>query len=121
MPDPNHPTDHTAQVAQLYQRKQATYSENKVYRRIQVADLRSDLIERCRNHVRINRKNHPWVDMDDTQLLQSAQLYQSDPDRGAFGVTLAGVMLFGTDSQILQVCPAHRTDLIFRTPDSGNS
>ncbi len=24
-------TDHTAQVAQLYQRKQATYSENKVY------------------------------------------------------------------------------------------
>ena len=107
-------TDHTAQVAQLYQRKQATYSENKVYPRIQVADLRSDLIERCRNHVRINRKNHPWVDMDDTLLLQSAQLYQPDPDRGEFGVTLAGVMLFGTDSQILQACPAHRTDLILR-------
>jgi ATP-dependent DNA helicase RecG len=107
-------TDHTAQVARLYQRKQTTYSENTVYPRIRVADLRSDLIERCRNHVRINRKNHPWVDMDDTQLLQSAQLYQPDPDRGGFGVTLAGVMLFGTDSQILQVCPAHRTDLILR-------
>jgi ATP-dependent DNA helicase RecG len=52
--------------------------------------------------------------MDDTQLLQSAQLYQPDPDRGEFGVSLAGVMLFGTDSQILQVCPAHRTDLILR-------
>ena len=60
--------------------------------------------------MRINRKNHPWVDIDDTQLLQSAQLYQADPDRGEFGVTLGGVMLFGTDSQILQVCPAHRTD-----------
>jgi len=107
-------TDHTAEVARLYQRKQATYSENKVYPRIQLADLRPDLIERCRNHVRINRKNHPWVNMDDLELLKSAQLYQSDPESGKLGVTLAGVMLFGADTQILQVCPAHRTDLILR-------
>ena len=107
-------TDHTVQVAWLYQRKQATYSENKVYPRIQVEDLRSDMIEWCRNHMRINRKNHPWGDMDDLQLLKSAQLYQADPESGALGVTLAGVMLFGTDNQILQVCPAHRTDLILR-------
>ncbi|NQT92721.1 MAG: putative DNA binding domain-containing protein, partial [Lentisphaerae bacterium] len=107
-------TDHTAEVARLYQRKQATYSENKVYPHIQVADLRQDLIERCRNHARINRKNHPWVEMDDEQLLKSAQLYQPDLESGRLGVTLAGVMLFGTDNQILQVCPAHRTDLILR-------
>lgn len=110
-------TDHTAQVAHLYQRKQATYSENKVYPWIQVTDLRSDLIERCRNYVRINRRNHPWADMDDQQLLQSAQLYQADPESGKYGITLAGVMLFGTDNQILQVCPAHRTDLILRKVD----
>ena len=110
-------TDHTAQVAHLYQRKQATYSENRVYPWIQPADLRTDLIERCRRHVRINHKNHPWVDMDDIQLLQSAQLYQTDPETGQSGITLAGVMLFGTDSQILQVCPAHRTDLILRKVD----
>ena len=107
-------TDHTAQVAQLYQRKQATYSENRVYPHIQVEDLRSDMIKWCRNHVRINRKNHPWVNMDDAQLVKSAQLYQVDPESGKQGVTLAGVMLLGTDHQILQVCPAHRTDLILR-------
>ena len=39
-------TDHTDQVAHLYQRKQATYSENKVFPWIQVSDLRPDLIER---------------------------------------------------------------------------
>lgn len=98
-------TDHTVQVARLYQRKQATYSENRVFPRIQVADLRTDLIERCRNHVRINRKDHPWVDMTDEELVNSAQLYQPDPETGTSGVTLAGVMLFGTDSQILQACP----------------
>ncbi len=107
-------TDHTTQVAHLYQRKQATFSENKVYPWIQVNDLRPDLIEKCRRYVRINADNHPWADMDDLQLLKSAQLYQTDPLTKESGVTLAGVMLFAPDLLILQVCPAHRTDLILR-------
>ncbi len=107
-------TDHTTQVAHLYQRKQATFSENKVYPWIQVGDLRPDLIEKCRRYVRINADNHPWADMDDLQLLKSAQLYQTDPLTKESGVTLAGVMLFAPDLLILQVCPAHRTDLILR-------
>jgi ATP-dependent DNA helicase RecG len=61
-------TDNTAQVAHLYQRKQATYTENKVYPNIQVKDLRPDLIEKCRRYVRINKNNHPWSDMDDLEL-----------------------------------------------------
>lgn len=110
-------TDHTTQVAHLYQRKQATFSENKVYPWIQVGDLRPDLIEKCRRYVRINADNHPWADMDDLQLLKSAQLYQTDPLTKESGVTLAGVMLFAPDLLILQVCPAHRTDLILRKVD----
>ena len=52
--------------------------------------------------------------MDDSSLLQSAQMVQPDPESGNVGVTLAGVMLFGNDDQILQACPAHRTDLLLR-------
>lgn len=107
-------TDHTAQVAQLYQRKQTTYSENKVFPYIQIEHLRRDLIEKCRRYVRINADNHPWADMDDQQLLKSAQLYQTDPLTKESGVTLGGVMLFAPDQLILHVCPAHRTDLILR-------
>jgi ATP-dependent DNA helicase RecG len=107
-------TDQTAQVARLYQRKQSSYTENNVFPPIGVNDLRADLIEKCRRYVRINADNHPWVDMDDLQLLKSAQLYLPDPKTGEYGVTLAGVMLFAPDQLILQVCPAHRTDLILR-------
>lgn len=110
-------TDNTLQVARLYQRKEATYSENRVYPWIQPRDLRADLIDRCRRHVRINRKNHPWAELDDAALLQSAQLVQTDPETGKSGVTLAGVMLFGHDNLIRQVCPAHRTDLLLRKVD----
>ena len=110
-------TDSTSQVAHLYLRKQTSFSENRVYPWVQPGDLREDLIERCRRYVRINRKNHPWTDMDDEQLLKSAQLVQIDPETRKSGVTLAGVMLFGTDAQILQVCPPHRTDCILRKVD----
>jgi ATP-dependent DNA helicase RecG len=110
-------TDSASQVAHLYLRKQTSFSENQVYPWIQTGDVRGDLIERCRRYVRINRKNHPWTDMDDAQLLKSAQLVQIDPKTRNSGVTLAGVMLFGTDAQILQVCPPHRTDCILRKVD----
>lgn len=107
-------TDHTVQVAHLYQRKQATYTENRVYPYAQIEDLRPDLIERCRRYVRINKKDHPWAGIDDIELLKSAQLYQTDAETGRQGVTLAGILLFGNDQMILSVCPAHRTDLILR-------
>ncbi|MEK6201642.1 MAG: hypothetical protein N2A40_04375 [Desulfobulbaceae bacterium] len=94
------------QVANLYQRKQATYSENNVYPRKQLKDLRPDLIEKCRKYLRINVKNHHWLDMDDLELLKSAQLYLPDPQTGEYGVTLAGILLFGTDQcYIYQVLP----------------
>ena len=110
-------TDSTTLVAQLYLRKDNNFSENRVYSWIQPEDLRTDLIERCRRHVRINRKSHPWVDMDDVALLKSAKLIRIDPETRKSGVTLAGVMLFGTDSLILDVCPPHRTDCLLRKVD----
>ena len=77
-------------------------------------DLRLKLIDKCRKIARVNTQNHPWADMDDMQLIQSAQLYQTDPQTKQSGVTLADVLLLGTDQLILSVVPAHRTDLILR-------
>ncbi len=101
-------------MAQLYLRKQASYSENRIYPWIQPGDLRTDLIERCRRYIRINKPRHPWGNMQDIDLIKSAQLYRKHQESGELGVTLAGVMLLGTDDLILSVCPAHRTDLILR-------
>lgn len=54
-------TDLTVEVARLYQRKQATYSENRIYPFIRPDSLRADLIDQCRRYIRLNRKNHPWT------------------------------------------------------------
>jgi len=107
-------TDHTRQVADLYHRKQATYSENKIYPFAGLADLRTDLIDKCRKLAGVWRDGHPWLGMDDVELIKSAQLYQTDHETGKSGVTLAGILLLGKDSVILSAVPHHRTDLILR-------
>jgi ATP-dependent DNA helicase RecG len=107
-------TDHTRQVADLYQRKQATYSENKIYPFAKLDDLRSDLIDKCRRLAGVWRDDHPWLGMDDTDMLKSAQLYQTDLETGKNGITLAGILLLGNDQIILSAVPHHRTDLILR-------
>lgn len=107
-------TDYTPQVAQLYRRKSSSYSENIVYPHIQLEDLSKDLIGRCRKFATVWTATHPWAKMSDFEMLQSAQLYQKDPETHKSGVTLAGVLLLGTDQLILSTLPHHRTDLILR-------
>ena len=107
-------TDNTQLVARLYQRKQSTYSENKVFPYVQLSDLREDLIARARKLATIERPGHPWQGMDDLELVQSAQLYAHDFLTGKEGFTLAAVLLLGRDDVILSVLPHHRTDAILR-------
>lgn len=107
-------TNNTAQVAQLYQRKQATYSENKVYPYVGLDELERDLIAKCRRIAVLRRNDHPWKDLDDLDLLKSAQLYQRNLETNRSGVTLAGLLLLGKRSPLLSAVPHHRTDLILR-------
>ena len=52
-------TDNTHQVSALYQRKQTSYSENRVSPYVKLSDLRSDLITRARKLAVIQRPSHP--------------------------------------------------------------
>ena len=99
----------------MYQRKQSTYTENTILPFLRITDLRADLIERAR--IRTKNENgaaHPWFEMDDKALLQSAQLYKRDLQSGKEGFTLAAVLLFGRDEIILNALSHHRTDAILR-------
>jgi ATP-dependent DNA helicase RecG len=107
-------TDNTHLVTALYQRKQTSYSENRIFPYVQLSDLRGDLIARARKLAANERPDHPWQDMDDRELLQSAQLYGRDFQTGQEGFTLAAVLLLGRDDVILSILPHHRTDAILR-------
>ena len=54
---------------------------------------------------------------DDEAVLRSCGLILEDPETNKEGITLAGILLFGTDSRIMSVLPQHKTDAIFRVVD----
>jgi ATP-dependent DNA helicase RecG len=51
---------------------------------------------------------HPWEALDNEALLRSCNLILTD-DQGRTGITLAAVLLFGTDNMIASACAHHKT------------
>ena len=112
-------TDISDFVYQCYARKQSTYYVNRVYPYWKISDLRSDLIDRARRMAaarkrRDNRsERHPWENMDNEELLRTSGLILTD-EQNRNGITLAAVLLFGTDNMIASACANHKTDCIYR-------
>ena len=104
----------TGQIALLYIRKQNIFTEKRIYPYVREDDLRLDLLPKIRQ-MAINRySGHPWKNLGDTELLQSAGLYGEDKATGERGYNLAAVMLLGRDEVIRSVVPAYRTDALLR-------
>ena len=117
--DRNHDSDidithHSDEVYRLYARKSGSYYVNKVFPAFDISDLRSDLIERAKIMTRSRAKDHPWMDMTNEEVIRSAGLVLKDQSSGEEGITLAAILLFGTDQMIMSVLPQHKTDAIFR-------
>lgn len=107
-------TDNEQLVYQIYARKQSTYFVNKVYPIFQYTDLRKDLIDRARRMALAKKSNHEWQNMSDEEMLRTAGLILTDEVSGKQGVTLAAILLFGTDNMIMSVLAHHKTDAILR-------
>ena len=106
-------TRHADEVFRLYARKSGTYYVNKVTG-FGYAALRDDLLARAREMTRAQEQKHPWRFMSDEEMLRSAGLLLTDERTGQEGLTIAAILLFGTDSSIMSVLPQHKTDAILR-------
>ena len=105
----------TSQIAAMYIRKQNIFTEKKIYPFVTMDDLRLDLLPGIRQMARTHAGGkHPWEQMDDKELLQSAGLYGMDLSTGEKGYNLAAIMLLGKDDIILNACPAYETDALVR-------
>ncbi|MGN0313673.1 MAG: RNA-binding domain-containing protein, partial [Fusicatenibacter sp.] len=106
----------TAQIAQMYIRKQDIFTERKIYPYVKMDDLRLDLLPKLRIMAANNNggQEHPWSKMSDEELLKSARLYGTDRVTGEQGYNLAAIMLLGKDDVIMDVAPAYLTDALLR-------
>lgn len=98
-------TDNTNLVSGLYMRKQGTYTENRIFPFAHISELRTDLFIKARKLAANQKPNHPWKLMDDFELLRSAGLYLKDLQSGKEGLTLGGILIFGSDQLIHAALP----------------
>ena len=98
--------------------RQNNYFVNKVYPVFRVSDLRQDLIDRARTMAVARNVDHEWKGLSNEELLRSCGLILTDKATGKEGITLAVILLFGTDNLIKSVCFQHKTDAIVRIIDA---
>lgn len=108
-------TKNTNLVAQMYTRKTNAYTELKIFPFAGVEELDQETFGKVRKmaHNQVQRE-HPWETMSDLELLKSAGLYRRDIVTDEEGLTLAAILLLGTEQLIMSALPHYKTDAIVR-------
>lgn len=105
-------------IAELYNRKKVHYTEGTIYPFLKFADLDEGLIQKARTLIKSNNPNHPWINLSDQQLLETAGLWRRDLQTGMEGYTLAAALLFGKEDTISNILPHYKTDALVRINDA---
>lgn len=105
---------HAHQIAELHNRKRNYYTEGIIYPALKFEDFKQELFSKVRNLIRSYNLNHPWLALDDKEMLKIAGLWKKDFQTGGEGYTLAAILLFGRDEIIQQVIPHYKVDAMVR-------
>ena len=105
---------HAHQIAEIHNRKRNHYTEGIIYPALRFEDLNTGLFPKVRNLIRSNNYNHPWLALNDQQILEKAGLWKRDFQTGQEGYTLAAALLFGKDEVIQQIVPHYKIDALVR-------
>ena len=101
-------------IAELYNRKKTHYTEGIIYPFLKLDDLDADIFQKVRTLIKNNNPNHPWLSLNDQQMLQTAGLWRKDLQTGQEGYTLAAALLFGKEETIINILPHYKTDALIR-------
>jgi len=73
-------------------------------------DIDLESFEAYRNEFRSTKPSHPWVALDDKELLRNLGGWTRDRQTGETGLTLAGILMFGRHRSILDALPNYILD-----------
>jgi ATP-dependent DNA helicase RecG len=107
-------TGNQHKMRSLFLRKGTIYTETHIYSGLKMSDLDESLFDKARNLIRSNRNDHPWLTVDNMQMLRDAVLYWNDFEQNKEGFTLAAALLFGKDLTIQNLLPAYKVEAMVR-------
>ncbi|MDR1973969.1 MAG: putative DNA binding domain-containing protein [Bacteroidales bacterium] len=107
-------TNNQHKIRGLFLKKGMIYTETHIYPGLKMSDLDGSLFDKARNLIRSNRNDHPWLTVDNMQMLRDAVLYWNDYEQNKEGFTLAAALLFGKDLTIQNLLPAYKVEAMVR-------
>ena len=73
-------------------------------------DLDLETMKAFRQRFRSRKPDHPFLALDDQELLRKLGGWKSDRNTHKEGLTLAGLLMFGRERSILDACPHYHLD-----------
>ncbi|MEH2337368.1 ATP-binding protein [Nostoc sp.] len=73
-------------------------------------DIDPNTLKAYRNQFKATKPDHPWLDQDDKEFLQSIGGWLRDRQTGKEGLTVAGLLMFGKLPSILEEVPHYVVD-----------
>lgn len=75
-----------------------------------IKDIDSETLSGYRNMFRVTNNDHPYNTLDDKEFLIKLGGYKEDRKSNIEGITLAGLLMFGKETSILEVFPHFHID-----------
>ena len=104
----------THQLAGLINRKLGLFTEQRPLPNLSMSDLRPELFDHARRLMHSYNSKHPWAKLSNEELLHIGGFYAHNEHTGEQKLTLAAVLMFGTDIAIQQAVPAYKFDCLLR-------
>ena len=101
-------------IAEIANRKRNHYTEGIIYPALRMEDFKQELFPKIRNLIRSNNPAHPWLALNDRQMMEISGLWKKDYLSGQEGFTLAAALLLGKDEVIQQIIPHYKIDALVR-------
>ena len=94
--------------------KSNKFTESTIYPYLSMDDLDSNLFDKARTLIRNYKSDHPWLLVDDEQMLRESSLWRKDFRTGEQGLTLAAALIFGKDITIQNLLPTYKVEAMVR-------
>ena len=101
-------------ISGLFLKKRTIYTEMHIYPGLKMSDMDESLFVKARNLIYSNRFDHPWLAVDNMQMLRDAVLYWNDYENNREGFSLAAALIFGKDLTIQNLLPAYKVEAMVR-------
>lgn len=117
-----HEGDHRCseeQVKRMLAEQVETSRDDKILKGFNFADIDLDSLKAFKNLFAAAKPQHPWLELDLFELFKKIGGWRLDRQSGEEGITVAGVLMFGTWDAIQEAAPNYFVD--YRERDEANT